>query len=114
MQEFIRDGADLFAGHKENALDVAQMMASEEKFVDVFVEERGANGVVHTDGATASLISLACKYGYKRVFDALTAKGADLGDVEVEIADDVFIGAVKSGNHRECCLAARPRCRHRG
>ena len=49
VRELIKYGADIFAGHGENALGVAKMMKSEAWLVDIFVEEKGANGVVHRD-----------------------------------------------------------------
>ena len=41
VQELIVDGADIFAGHRQNALDMAKIMESEAILVDVFVADRG-------------------------------------------------------------------------
>ena len=76
VRELIRDGADLFAGHTDNSLDVAKMMKSESQLVDIFVEEQGANGVVHTYGRTIPLIGMAWVEGYKEIERLLLEHGA--------------------------------------
>ena len=41
VREFIREGADFFAGRRQNALDVAAMMHSETKLIEVIATEKG-------------------------------------------------------------------------
>ena len=62
VRELIRDGADLLAGHIQNALDVAEIVESEAQLVDIFVEERGANGVVYVSGQTHPIAKLFEEY----------------------------------------------------
>ena len=77
VRELIKDGADPIAGHRENALDVAKMMGSEARLVDIFVAERRADGVVHTYGETIPFIELAFLMRYKEVVKLLRQHGAD-------------------------------------
>ena len=82
VREFIVDGADIFAGYRrrspiQNALDVAKMMKSETQLVDIFVEEKGAGGVVHSDGETIPFIELALAKGYMGVGKLLLEHGAE-------------------------------------
>ena len=76
VRELIVDGADIFAGHRHNAIDVAQMMESEAQLVDIFVEEKGVNGVVHTYGETWPFITLAVANGHTEVAELLLRHGA--------------------------------------
>ena len=71
VRELIVDGADIFAGHRRNALHIAKMMKSEAKLVNIFIEEKGANGVVHTYGETLPFIELAWVKGYTKVVKLL-------------------------------------------
>ncbi len=75
VRELIVDGADIFAGHRRNALDIAKMMKSEAKLVNIFIEEKGANGVVHTYGETLPFIELAWVKGYTKVVKLLHQHG---------------------------------------
>ena len=88
VRELIKDGADIFAGyHREspipNALAVAQMMKSEAQLVDIFVEEKGANGVVHTYSGTWPFIILASERGHTEVVKLLLEQGAELDSEEI-------------------------------
>ena len=88
VRELIKDGADVFAGHRrrspiQNALDVAQMMKSETQLMDIFVEEKGANGVVHSDGETWPFIILASAGGYTEIVKLLCEQGAELDSEEM-------------------------------
>ena len=79
VREFIKDGANLFAGHKEDALDVAEMMESEAKLVKVFVNERGIDAA----GASATLkiragINGGDKHGWTPLMWAISADDWDL------------------------------------
>ena len=79
VSKLIKDGADLFAGHNENALDVAKMIKGENlsRLVNIFVEKHGANGVVHTYGRTIPLIVMAWAHGYEEVERLLVEHGAE-------------------------------------
>ena len=88
VRELIVDGADIFAGYHrssnfynqsssiKNALDVAQRMKSEAQLVDIFVEEKGADGVIHTYGETWPFIMLASEGGYTETVKQLREQGA--------------------------------------
>ena len=89
VRELIKDGADVFAGYHrrspiqiQNAVTVAQMMKSEAQLVDIFVDERGAEGVVHTYGETWPFIMLASERGYTEVVKLLLEQGAELDSEE--------------------------------
>ena len=82
VRELIVDGADIFAGYRrsspiQNALDVAKMMKSETQLVDIFVEEKGAGGVAHSNGETIPFIELALAKGYMGVGKLLLEHGAE-------------------------------------
>ena len=87
VRELIKDGADVFAGYRgspmQNALAVAQMMKSEAQLVDIFVEEKGANGVVHTYSKTWPFIILASDRGHTEVVKLLLEQGAELDSEEI-------------------------------
>ena len=97
VRELIKDGADVFAGYRrrssiqnalavaqiQNALAVAQMMKSEAQLVDIFVDERGVEGVVHTYGETWPFIMLASERGYTEVVKLLLEQGAELDSEEM-------------------------------
>ena len=88
VRELIVDGADIFAGYRrsspiQNALAVAQMMKSEAQLVDIFVEEKGANGVVHTYGETIPFIMWASEGEYTEIVQLLHDHGAELDSEKV-------------------------------
>ena len=88
VRELIKDGADVFAGYHrrspmQHALAVAQMMKSEAQLVDIFVEEKGANGVVHTYSKTWPFIILASDRGHTEVVKLLLEQGAELDSEEI-------------------------------
>ncbi len=103
VRELIVDGADIFAGYRrsspiQNALAVAQMMKSEAQLVDIFVEEKGANGVVHTYGETLPFITLAATNGHTEVVKLLLQHDADadLANLTMEAIQNMEGGKILS------------------
>ena len=95
VRELIKDGADIFAGYHrgsviQNALDVAKVMESEAQLVDAFVEEKGASGVVHTNGETVPLIELSLAKGYLRVVKLLLEHGAEKPTIRKSLSQPSF------------------------
>ena len=88
VRELIVDGANIFAGYHrsstiQNALDVAQTMESEAQLVDIFVEEKGVDGVVHIYGETFPLIVLASEGKYTETVKLLREQGAEFDSEKV-------------------------------
>ena len=50
VRELIREGADISVGRSQNAFDVATLMESETKLIEVFIAEKGVDATVGRDG----------------------------------------------------------------
>ena len=75
VRELIREGADINVGRSQNAFDVATLMESEAKLIEVFIAEKGVDAIVR-DGWTTLIY--ASRYGYTQVVKFLIDNGADL------------------------------------
>ena len=53
MQEFIKEGANTNNGRRQKAFDVAKLMESEVKLLEVFIEEKGVDAILGQYGYTA-------------------------------------------------------------
>ena len=74
VRELLNDGANIMAGHKENALDVAEMMESEKKLLEVVVAVKGTN----IDIKGIPLLMWAIIKGHIDIVKYLVEQGADL------------------------------------
>ena len=74
VRELIVDGADIFAGHHRNALDVAAKMENKTKLIDIIVEKVGVNTPIDKHGNT--LLILAADD--VEVIELLLKHGADI------------------------------------
>ena len=99
VRELIVDGADIFAAYRrnssiKNALDVAQKVKIEAQLVKIFVEEKGANGVIHSYGETLPFIALATERGYTETVKLLQSQGAQFAN------DNTMLSAIRSNRPR--------------
>ena len=76
VREFIREGADILAGYSQNAFDVATLMESEAKLIEVFIAEKGVDATVGRNGET--MLMLAARDGHTDVVKFLIDNGVDL------------------------------------
>ena len=74
VRELLNDGANFFAGHRENALDVAEMMESEKKLLEVMVAVKGTN----IDIKGTPLLMWAAQRGHMGIVKLLVGQGADI------------------------------------
>ena len=77
VRELLNDGVDLFAGYeKENALDVAAMMGSEEKLFEAMLEQGTDLNVQNKDGYT--VLIWAVEYGKTETVALLLEHGTNI------------------------------------
>ncbi len=55
VRKFIAEGADIFAGSSQNAFELATLMKSEAKLIEVFIAEKGVDATIR--GAGTSLMN---------------------------------------------------------
>ena len=74
VRKFIREGADVGAGRRQTAVDIATMMESEIALLEVLIDEKGVDAVVY---AAFTLLSWAAREGRMDMVKFLIARGAD-------------------------------------
>ena len=75
VRELIEAGADISLGSQQNALEIAKLMNSETKLIEVFIDAKGVDAIVR-DGWTA--LMHAARDGHTEVVKLLIDNGADL------------------------------------
>ena len=90
VRELIREGADISVGNLQNALDVATLMESETKLIEVFIAEKGVDMTVGQDGDT--MLMLAVKRGNTEIAELLIKHGANL-NIQSNDGDTALIWA---------------------
>ena len=76
MREFIAAGADLNAGRRQNALDIAELMESKAKLLEIFTAEKGIDAAVRKYGVTA--LMLAAREGKTEIVKLLLDRDANI------------------------------------
>ena len=93
VRELLAEGADIVAGDRPNALDVANMMESEEKFVETFVAVKGTD---YNIGSTPLLMWAAAR-GYMNTVKFLVEQGTDI-NAQDEYGNTALIRAARNGD----------------
>ena len=75
VRELIEAGADISLGSQQNALEIAKLMNSETKLIEVFIDAKGVDAIVR-DGRT--VLIYAAWNGSTEVVKLLIDNGADL------------------------------------
>ena len=75
VRELIEAGADISLGSQQNALEIAKLMNSETKLIEVFIDAKGVDAIVR-DGRT--VLIYAARDGHTEVVKLLIDNGADL------------------------------------
>ena len=94
VRELIREGANISAGNLQNALDVATLMESEAKLIEVFIAEKGVDMTVGQGGDT--MLMLAANKGYTETVELLIKHGANL-NIQSNDGDTALILAANKG-----------------
>ena len=76
VREFIREGADISAGRTQNVFDVAKLMESETKLVEVFIDEKGVDATIGNRNDT--LLIKAIRWRNAELVKILVAQNADI------------------------------------
>ena len=95
VRELLNDGANIVAGHKENALDVAEMMESEEKFLEAMIEQGAEVNAQDKNGYAA--LMLAARGGYTDIVSYLVERVADL-NIQDKLKQTALIWAAEGGH----------------
>ena len=95
VREFIRAGADLSGGRSQNALDVATLMESAAKLIEVFIAERGVDATIGRYGNT--LLMLAAPRGNTDIVELLIKHKADL-NAKDSFSKTALVVAVQKSN----------------
>ena len=93
VRELLNDGANIMAGHEENALDVAEMMESEEKLLEVVVAVKGAN----IDIKGTPLLMWAAQKGHIYTVRYLVEQGAEV-NVQDKDGNTALMWAAQKGH----------------
>ncbi len=96
VRKFIREGADISAGRRQSIFDVAKLMKSETKLIEVFIDEKGVDATVGKDGDT--VLILAAKKGSKEIVELLLANKADLNITTDQYGETALMLAAKGGH----------------
>ena len=76
VRELLNDGANIMAGHIENALDIAKIVESEKKLLEVMLEQGADLNMQSRYGETALI--RAARFGRIEIVRYLVEHGADL------------------------------------
>ncbi len=76
VRELIREGADINVGRSQNAFDVATLMESEAKLIEVFIAEKGVDTTVGQYGHT--MLMLAVMRGNTEIAELLIKHKANI------------------------------------
>ena len=93
VRELIEAGADLSVGRSQNALEIAKLMNSETKLIEVFIDAKGVDAIVR-DGWTA--LMHAARDGHTEVVKTLIEIGANI-NIQNDNGDTALILAARRG-----------------
>ena len=92
VREFIREGADIGADRRQSVFDVATLMKSETKLIEIFIAEKGVDATVgrYLDPA----LIWAVKKKYMDIFKHLLDNNADL-NIQNSMGNTTLVEAVR-------------------
>ena len=103
----IRAGGDIYAGRRQNALDIAKLMESEAKLVEVFVAEKGADVPFGYHGETA--LMRAAWEGHTEAIKLSIDRGTDC-NIQSEDGRTALMRAAWERTYRGSKVSYRSRC----
>ena len=94
VREFIREDADIVAGHSQSAFDVATLMKSEAKLIEIVIAEKGVNAIAGRNSRT--MLMYAAREGHTEIVKFLLDNGAVI-NIKNRYGETALMYAAKRG-----------------